>query len=54
LPLASGDVDPFAEPGEERRPSEADARVVTEEGRRTLEILRTELIGIPIRGDGRN
>jgi hypothetical protein len=42
--LASGEVDPFAVPGEERSPSEADARVVTKEGRRTLEILRTEKI----------
>ena len=44
MPLASGEVDPFAVPGEERSPSEADARVVTKEGRRTLEILRTEKI----------
>ena len=46
LPLASEEVDPFAVPGEERKPSEAEvnARVVTEEGRRTLEILRTEKI----------
>jgi hypothetical protein len=42
--LASEEVDPFAVPGEEKKPSEADARVVTEEGRRTLEILRTEKI----------
>jgi len=46
LSLASGDVDPFAVPGEEQRPSEAEAvaRLVTKEGRRTLEILRTEKI----------
>ena len=44
MPLASGEVDPFAVTGEDKRPSEADARVVTEEGRRTLEILRTEKI----------
>jgi hypothetical protein len=50
LPLAFGEVDPFAVPGEkrspsaERSPSETDARVVTEAGRKTLEILRNEKI----------
>jgi len=43
-PLAAAEGDPFAKPGEERIPSEADARLVTEAGRRTLEILRTEKI----------
>jgi len=43
-PLAASEGDPFAKPGEERKPSEADARLVTEAGRRTLEILRTEKI----------
>jgi hypothetical protein len=44
LPWAAGEGDPFAKPGEEREPSESDARVVTEAGRKTLEILRTEKI----------
>ncbi len=44
LPVAAGEGDPFAKPGEERAPSESDARVVTEAGRKTLEILRTEKI----------
>jgi hypothetical protein len=42
--FAYAEVDPFAEFGEESRESEAVARVVTEKGRRTLEILRTEKI----------
>lgn len=44
LPLASGELDPFAKSGEKRQPREEDARVVTEQGRRTLEILRTKKI----------
>lgn len=42
--FAYAEVDPFAGTGEESRESEAIARVVTEKGRRTLEILRTEKI----------
>jgi len=41
FPFAFGEVDPFAEPREEKVPSEADARVVTNKGHMTLEILRT-------------
>ena len=43
-PVVASEGDPFAKPGEVRRPSEADARLVTESGRRTLKILRTEKI----------
>ena len=44
LPVVAGEGDPFAKPGEVRGPSESDPRMVTEAGRKTLEILRTEKI----------
>ena len=44
LPVVAGEGDPFAKPGEVRGPSESDPRMVTEAGRKTLEILRNEKI----------